>query len=409
MPTGKYIHSKYATNFFNGQVLSDIGDGVLATDVATVQQTRGAVGFGPYITVSNIAGRGDFYTGDYASDDLCVQAAYNKGVSEYGVGLVLIKPATLNFAAPVVLGSKAGIFSWNKRGTVIKTNNNNISLFTITGTAGTANYLFDIFFQNLELRGNNNAAHTINFGVKMQYATYVRFYDVFFRQLYNAINADDVTDCLMDQNCVIRECVDHGVELKSTGGTTSDNKFINSIFERNTKFGLHMNGSDMTTVIDSTFRDNSFGTVGWEGIGLDATTYNVTRPIIVGNKFYDTRAGGSRTQDKGIEVLETTGTVSGCIVANNIAYNNVTSSYAANLGSKCIIFTPDTKGSKVGISTANTSNPPTNAELDTEFGTPAQVGAGFSCLINDNAGGSNSYYVWSDGTNWWYTTGTKAV
>lgn len=60
-------------------------------------------------------------------------------------------------------------------------------------------------------------------------------------------------------------------------------------------------------------------------------------------------------------------------------------------------------------STANVSNPPTDAQIDAAFGTPAQVGAGFVATLDDNGAGTNSYMVWSDGTNWWYATGTKAV
>jgi hypothetical protein len=61
------------------------------------------------------------------------------------------------------------------------------------------------------------------------------------------------------------------------------------------------------------------------------------------------------------------------------------------------------------VSTADVSNPPTDAELDTEFGTPADVGPGFLRLIDDNAAGAHFYLVASDGTNWWTFTATKAV
>lgn len=63
----------------------------------------------------------------------------------------------------------------------------------------------------------------------------------------------------------------------------------------------------------------------------------------------------------------------------------------------------------IQVSTANVSNPPTDAELDTEFGTPATVGAGFQALLEDNGAGSNVYLVASDGSNWWHTAMTKAT
>ena len=66
---------------------------------------------------------------------------------------------------------------------------------------------------------------------------------------------------------------------------------------------------------------------------------------------------------------------------------------------------------RLGVATSDddTSNPPTDAELDTAFGTPATVGDGFMAVLDDNGAGSNVYLVVSDGTNWWYATLTKAV
>lgn len=60
-------------------------------------------------------------------------------------------------------------------------------------------------------------------------------------------------------------------------------------------------------------------------------------------------------------------------------------------------------------SAANVTNPPTDAELDSAFGTPATVGAGFLGVVNDNNGGTNEYLCWSDGANWFFVTGTKAT
>jgi spore coat protein U-like protein len=64
---------------------------------------------------------------------------------------------------------------------------------------------------------------------------------------------------------------------------------------------------------------------------------------------------------------------------------------------------------KQTVHTDNVSNPPTDAELDSVFGTPATVGAGFTVYINDNGAGNNFYQCVSDGTNWWGFTATKLV
>jgi hypothetical protein len=63
----------------------------------------------------------------------------------------------------------------------------------------------------------------------------------------------------------------------------------------------------------------------------------------------------------------------------------------------------------VRYSTANVSNPPTDAELDALWGQPATVGAGFKAIIDDNGADANVYYVVSSGTSWWYASMTKAV
>lgn len=65
---------------------------------------------------------------------------------------------------------------------------------------------------------------------------------------------------------------------------------------------------------------------------------------------------------------------------------------------------------KIGnTSTENTANPPSDAELDTAFGTPAEVGNGFIGLLDDNDADANVYLCVSNGTSWWYVALTKAV
>lgn len=61
------------------------------------------------------------------------------------------------------------------------------------------------------------------------------------------------------------------------------------------------------------------------------------------------------------------------------------------------------------VKTDDVSNPPTDAELDSIYGTPATVGSGFTGFIDDNGAGTNVYQVVSDGTDWWIFAGTKAV
>lgn len=60
-------------------------------------------------------------------------------------------------------------------------------------------------------------------------------------------------------------------------------------------------------------------------------------------------------------------------------------------------------------STANVGNPPTDAELDAVFGTPAANGTGFLAILDDNGAGTNVWLVAGNGTNWYYTAMTQAV
>jgi hypothetical protein len=55
------------------------------------------------------------------------------------------------------------------------------------------------------------------------------------------------------------------------------------------------------------------------------------------------------------------------------------------------------------------TDPPTDAELDTAFGTPAAVGAGFTGVLDDAGAGADVWLCASDGTNWWYVAMTKAT
>lgn len=66
-------------------------------------------------------------------------------------------------------------------------------------------------------------------------------------------------------------------------------------------------------------------------------------------------------------------------------------------------------GHHVPISTANTSNPPTDAQLDTAFGQPADLGSGFMAIVNDAGLGTNVYLVMVVGAQWRILTTTLAA
>lgn len=61
------------------------------------------------------------------------------------------------------------------------------------------------------------------------------------------------------------------------------------------------------------------------------------------------------------------------------------------------------------VSIANTSNPPTNAEVVSAFGAAATVGSGFIGIIDDNDAHTNEYLIFSDGTKFWQITATACA
>lgn len=62
------------------------------------------------------------------------------------------------------------------------------------------------------------------------------------------------------------------------------------------------------------------------------------------------------------------------------------------------------------IVTTNVSDPPTDAELDSAFGQPADLPDGFVGVVNDNNAGINIWIVRVIGGFWWYHPKlTKAV
>lgn len=88
--------------------------------------------------------------------------------------------------------------------------------------------------------------------------------------------------------------------------------------------------------------------------------------------------------------------------------DNATNTFAAGTRLLVVGYKEEAIGG-LDVSTADVSNPPTDAELDSALGTPAAVGAGYQCLLDDGGADTNVYLVVSNGTSWWYTALTKAT
>ena len=65
--------------------------------------------------------------------------------------------------------------------------------------------------------------------------------------------------------------------------------------------------------------------------------------------------------------------------------------------------------SVVEQSVADVSSPPTDAELDAAFDTPANLGRGFLATVDDNDADTTFWLVGTNDASWWYVQMTKAV
>lgn len=63
----------------------------------------------------------------------------------------------------------------------------------------------------------------------------------------------------------------------------------------------------------------------------------------------------------------------------------------------------------VKYSTANVAAPPTDAQLNTEFGDPATLNQQWLAILDDNGAGTSVYLITHDGTDFWYVSLTKAI
>ena len=85
------------------------------------------------------------------------------------------------------------------------------------------------------------------------------------------------------------------------------------------------------------------------------------------------------------------------IDAGKLAYLNEDAILDASVGSIRVRVVDD-----------NVSSPPTDAELDTAFGAPADLGSGYIGIVDD-AGAENAVYLCVVvGASWWFESLTKA-
>jgi len=96
----------------------------------------------------------------------------------------------------------------------------------------------------------------------------------------------------------------------------------------------------------------------------------------------------------------------GNVTGTNSAYAIYTNSGECRFGG---MVNGSASGVRSITATDNVSDPPTDLELDTAFGTPATVGEGFIGFVDDNNAETTVWLCVAIGSTWWYTELTKAV
>jgi hypothetical protein len=66
-------------------------------------------------------------------------------------------------------------------------------------------------------------------------------------------------------------------------------------------------------------------------------------------------------------------------------------------------------GLKVKYTEDDVAGPPTDAQLDTAFGTPATLGAGYIGILDDNSADADVYICFTNDISWWHIKGIKAA
>ena len=152
---------------------------------------------------------------------------------------------------------------------------------------------------------------------------------------------------------------------------------------------------------------NYFSTSGFPAVsGALAITHFAGYNMPVISTVTGTNAYGVRIQGLTAANTNNYGIYVGDITTATNSYAIYTGAGGVRLGG---LVDATAAGIRTKVSTANTDAPPTDAQLDSAFGTPGTVGSGFVGVLNDNGANTVEYLVWSDGTKWFYVAGTEAL
>lgn len=202
-----------------------------------------------------------------------------------------------------------------------------------------------------------------------------------------------------------------------TGGSIGIAGAANSGAVINLGQANHLTGSTQILVRTSQFVVSSGGTTAamcyQAAPGVADAAF--TLPILAHFQSTGVAKGASATVTRAIGFYNSTamtnvGASNSAIMADN---NSFSGDHALNFASTLPSLFSGIVNCAAGLrtikSTADVSSPPTDAELDSAFGSPATVGSGFMAIVDDNNAHTAEYVVWTDGTTWFYVAGTLAT
>jgi hypothetical protein len=248
----------------------------------------------------------------------------------------------------------------------------------------------------------------------------------------------DTGQTLFDEKVTISTTDNEGIALAIVHPDTTGNTNAVTIQPSGSGAGLYVNPQEADTMaisvvgktastvslvkVDGTDTDGWYGAnnVGMVHLVNDGTYAHVGASMLyIQNsgvpqddaqgyclRIIDTGNAAAGTMAYPVYITSNDATVGGVYISTNAAGAALT--VAAGTASFAGVTT-FTAGLKTKVAVTDTANPPTNAEMITAFGAAATAGAGFLGVLDDANGHANEYICWSDGTKWWYVTGTAGA
>lgn len=207
-----------------------------------------------------------------------------------------------------------------------------------------------------------------------------------------------------------------GLYMDGTTSSSSEMHIEKNVAESNTSHGFYLDCDDSTLITNTAESNGGDGFVNvangqqthignyalsntGQGFNVDsgsrATYVNCRADSNTGNDW-DINAGTTNQTfiNCGGTITDNNGTNT---IINGTDVSTIGSRYDFNVGLTTI------------QSTANVSSPPTDAELDAAFGTPATLGRSFIGFVDDASLETDMWMVTTSDNSWWYSAMTKAV